>query len=703
MKIRLSAVQSFLLILALVTLISTQWFCLYCYQRVQREKQYSASKVYGEGISTSVHLVLKEGVLISEIIKNLYLKYHDAFVDDFTHICGDFINNEKLMKSISIAPNGIVQGIYPVSEEQGIGFDVFGMESVYSEDYLKAVYARDVTISGPHELVDGKHGLIIRNPIYENGKFSAFAIVVIDWDEFSNEILLRIPTESAGYNFAVWNRYNKNICVDENGYILTNADCEISKDATVKVSISSDTWYLSIQPTGGWKDFSNMRHEIIFSSIIVLIIFLGILFRQISNSQKLYEAQHDELTGVLSRRKFLQSVEKQINNNPNEKIALVAADIENFKVTNSIYGTKKCDEILKYLAECFKFLSPYGLCTRFGSDHFIFVIKQESVESDIAFIEESAEQISLNAPVENITIKYGYYGNVNNSNAVNLLCDKALLAAKSILHNYEKTVANYDGPLSVKNEKSQLFESSFNKSLKNGDFKVWFQPKFDANTEELVGAEALVRWIRSDNTIISPAEFIRVFEDDGLIYKLDKYVFETVCNKIRDWLNVGYKIVPVSINISRTSLQHKNIIKEYQEIIKEIGIPAEYVPLEITESSTTANKTIKDFTEDLKNSGFKIHMDDFGSGLSSLESLNLLPFDVIKLDKSLIDFIGTPIGEELLRHSIELIQFMNLKIIAEGVETKEQLEFLRKLKCDHIQGYYFAAPMSYDKFIKYLE
>lgn len=702
MKIKLSVIQKILLSCSLVVLLVTQWFCLFCYKNYQREKQYSAAKLYGEGIATSIHLILKENVMFSEIMKNLYLKYHETFINDFDIICSDFINSTNFIKSVSIAPSGIIQAIYPITESQGIGFNVLGEDSVYVEDYQNTIDVRRVTVSGPHSLKAGGSGLIIRNPIYENGRFSAFSIVVVDWNEFVNSIITRLPNDSVGYDFAVWNRYKTNIVKNEYGYMFSNCDYEISKDVSVQVAIPSDTWILSIQPVAGWKSFYNMKHEILISSLLVLLAFIAILLRQLSNSKKLYEAQHDDLTGLLSRTMFFQSVEKLIKNNPDEKIALVAADIENFKVTNSIYGTKKCDDILKYLAECFKILSPYDLCTRIGSDHFVFVIKKDTVENDIAFIEKWASKISENAPVENVTVKYGYYGKINTNTSVNLLCDKALLAAKSILHNYEKVVANYDGPLSIKNEKSQLLESSFISALKNEDFKVWYQPKFDANTEELVGAEALVRWIKEDGTVISPAEFIHVFEDDGLIYKLDLYVFENVCKKIKDWLDKGYKLLPISVNISRTSLQHKNIIKEYERIISDIGIPTEYVPLEITESSTTENRQIKTLTEDLKETGFKIHMDDFGSGLSSLESLNLLPFDVVKLDKSLIDFIGTPGGEELLRHMVELLQFKNFKIIAEGVETKDQLNFLRKLNCDHIQGYYYAAPMPYEDFISFM-
>lgn len=698
---KLSNLQKLFLLFSAIILVTIQTFLLSFYRNIEKDKQIAAARFFGESVATSIHLSLRENVILSDYLKGLYVKYHENFVNDFDLICEDIVLPSNSISGIYIAPNGIIKGAYPKRNvEVSRNFSIFESPEMKSQAY-ETVASKNVSISGPHNLLEGGVGLVIRNPIYENGEFSAFLIVVVNWESFVSDVLSRLPQENSGYHFAVWNNDVKNSVTDEYNYIFKNCNDDVSKLVNTNIIIPSDTWHLAIEPSNGWKDLSTMYHEIALTIFLVVIILGGILFRQISNNKKLYKAQHDDLTDLLSRSTFLKRTSVLLKNNPSEAICIVAADIENFKMTNSIYGTEKCDEILKYLASEYRSLSYNNLCTRFGSDYFIFVLKSKGTESDIQLLEEFEKTIADNSPVEHLTVKYGYLGNIDKSAPINLQCDKALLAAKSILHNYEKTIANYEGPLSIKNEKSQLFESSFLSALQNGDFKVWFQPKFDAFTEELVGAEALVRWIKSDGTVVSPTEFIHVFEDDGLIYKLDMYVFEKVCRYIKEWIEKGKQVVPISVNISRISLRHKNVIKEYEKIVRDVGISSEYVPLEITESSTTASKQIKQLTQDLKSAGFKIHMDDFGTGLSSLESLNILPFDVIKLDKSLIDFIGTPVGEELLRHIIELVQFMDLKIIAEGVETKDQLEFLRKLKCNHIQGYYYAAPMSYEKFIDY--
>ena len=218
----------------------------------------------------------------------------------------------------------------------------------------------------------------------------------------------------------------------------------------------------------------------------------------------------------------------------------------------------------------------------------------------------------------------------------------------------------------------------------------------------MVGAEALIRWRGKDGNLISPAEFIPLFETDGLIPILDEYVFKKVCEYQKMRLEKGKIIVPISVNLSRASMFKKDFIKNYAKIANDMGISRSCVPIEITESMAVKSSSVKSFAEELINEGFSLHMDDFGAGYSSLASLQILRFDVIKLDKSLIDFIGTQSGESLIKHTVAFAKESGMKVVAEGVEKKEQLDFLRKINCDYIQGFYFAAPMPQKEFDKLL-
>lgn len=673
------------------------------YRDVKKEKEIINARIYGQSIATSIELSLNESVNTTKLLKDLYYEFGDYFLNYFDRICAGFINDNPAIASLYIAPNGIIRCAYPESiREATLGFDML-KDPAQSERALMAIKTRNVTVAGPHKLVEGGTGFIIRYPIFMDDEFKAFSIVVLDWDQFIMQLLMHISQESSGYKFAVWKSDDAHAVTDEYGFIFKNCVGDVSRIVDIDVNIPSDTWHLSIEPVNGWQKLSDMIFEFLLSTTFVVVAVLSVYLRQLRNAKNIYIAQHDDLTGIYSRTTFLKQLSYLTKNNPETEFTIVAADIVNFKVTNSMYGTEKCDEILKYLAACYKKISLYGLCSRYGGDQFVFVLAGQKSEREVDYIENLANLISKKAPIENLLVKYGISKTQNEEISANLICDRSLLAAKSILHNYEVTVANYEGPVSKKNIKAQLLESSFLNSIKNEDFKVWYQPKFDSLTEKIIGAEALVRWIKADGTVVSPTEFVHVFEEDGLIYRLDLYVFEKVCRQMKFWIDKGYEPFPVSVNISRTSLQHKNVIRRYEKILKTVDIPAKYVPLEITESSSSVDQRIKDLIKDLKEAGFSIHMDDFGTGLSSLESLNFLPFDCIKFDKSLIDYIGTPVGEELLKHMIQLVQFMNLKIIAEGVETQEQMEFLKNLNCTQIQGYYYAPPMSYENFIEFLK
>ena len=202
----------------------------------------------------------------------------------------------------------------------------------------------------------------------------------------------------------------------------------------------------------------------------------------------------------------------------------------------------------------------------------------------------------------------------------------------------------------------------------------------------------MVRW-RQNGELIPPYRFIPLFEKHGMIAALDEYVFRHVCEQQKKWQEEDREIMPVSINISRASLFYSGIAARYEEILHGCKLSSEYVQLEMTESAMLENDDISSIMDYFHKTGFKLLLDDFGNGYSSLSTLNTMDFDILKLDKSLIDYIGNNKGEELLRHTIELAKLYGLNVTAEGVETKDQLMFLQQVACDDVQGYYFSRPI----------
>ncbi|MBQ3583726.1 MAG: EAL domain-containing protein, partial [Lachnospiraceae bacterium] len=272
--------------------------------------------------------------------------------------------------------------------------------------------------------------------------------------------------------------------------------------------------------------------------------------------------------------------------------------------------------------------------------------------------------------------------------------DRASLTKKSIKGKHSQIYAIYDEKIRQKVLRDQEIENMMERALRNEEFKVYYQPKYDSTTCELTGAEALVRWYNDEIGMIFPNEFISVFENNGFISELDKYMFEHVCMDIRSWLDEGYNVVPVSVNLSQLQLYNLRFVEEYKEILKKYDIPSEYIQLELTETTLFSKvNSLNKIIDELHKIGFKILMDDFGTGYSSLNMLKNVPVDILKLDKSFVDDIGEPKGDIVVSTIVSLGQLLNMRIIAEGVETKEQYEFLRDIFCDEIQGYYFSKPI----------
>ncbi|MDO5793302.1 MAG: EAL domain-containing protein [Turicibacter sp.] len=242
-----------------------------------------------------------------------------------------------------------------------------------------------------------------------------------------------------------------------------------------------------------------------------------------------------------------------------------------------------------------------------------------------------------------------------------------------------------------------------NNAIKNKEFRIVYQPKFDAKTKKVIGAEALIRWVKSDNSMVYPDQFIPIAEKTGFITFIDSYVFREVCEKQVEWSQKGYNIVPISLNVSREKLKDQHFLYEYLKIIGEAGLKKEYIQLEITEGDTYSYDHVQSNIVDLiKDSGFKVLIDDFGVGYSSLTMLKKIKADFLKLDRSFIVDESNE-GKAMVNYISKIARIFNYRIIAEGVETQEQYDYVKEY-CDEIQGYYFSKPLEEEEFVnKYLK
>lgn len=410
--------------------------------------------------------------------------------------------------------------------------------------------------------------------------------------------------------------------------------------------------------------------------------------------------QYDRLTGLYSKQYFYQQAGEVLLRNPDQQYDIICSDIENFKLINDVFGVKAGDRLLRGIGNAYaERLKGIGICGRLNSDQFACLLKHRDDYTDDMFIESSILTNGL-LDIHNIVMKWGIYNVEDRSVSIEQICDRALLAARSIKGQYGKYFAIYDDTLRNQLLREQAITDSMESALSQNQFLVYLQPKYRIKDEVLVGAEALVRWNHPVWGFLSPAEFIPLFEKNGFITRLDRFVWEKACAVLHDWDERGYYPMSVSVNVSRADIYNEDLADTLVKIIEKYDLDPSRLHLEITESAYTENpKQIIDTVTTLRELGFVIEMDDFGSGYSSLNMLNDMPIDILKLDMKFIrSEMAKPKSQGILQFIINLASWMNLSVVAEGVETKAQLLRLTEIGCDYVQGYYFAKPMPCQEF-----
>lgn len=467
----------------------------------------------------------------------------------------------------------------------------------------------------------------------------------------------------------------------------------------LEIESADMNWYIfSIEPKSVLDERMHpIMRDIQFLTVILICILvmanIVFLFYNVRRRQELFRlAYKDSITGGDNFSNFKEKAKKY----ENTEGYVIALDISEFKLVNNLCGNASGDEVLKViwdviLANC----NDNEQAARVNADRFVIFWIESSkktvtyrIEKLINEIEGISEQLSVPRLYPVIGIRA-----VEKLDDADKRYGEALRAKALVKNRRDRHYAFYDEidyDTIVENKK---LENGFEKALADKKFEVWYQPKFNSHTGKIVGSEALIRWRADDGSLISPGRFIPLFEKNGNIIRLDEYVFREVCRQQKEWQKEGIQILPVSVNISRFSLYYSNVVEKYERIINYYDVDHKYVQIEITESAIIENTVIVELIQKFHDAGFDILLDDFGSGYSSLASLNQMPFDTIKLDKSLVDYVGNENGEKLLKFIVQLVQSLGMKITAEGVEYKEQLDFLENLNCDDIQGFYFSKPL----------
>ncbi|MBO5031492.1 MAG: EAL domain-containing protein [Lachnospiraceae bacterium] len=402
-----------------------------------------------------------------------------------------------------------------------------------------------------------------------------------------------------------------------------------------------------------------------------------------------------------------QSVRKLLSEVEGETFAFLRFDIDRFKMINNFYGIKEGDKVLKSIAAELRKVSSvfenfvYG---RLENDVFAVCMpyKEENIELLMNAVQINMKKVNKDY---NIKVSCGVYVIDDYSMDVSEMYDRAFLAAKNCKGKFVRNISYYEDSMIENMRQEQFIINEVNRALDEEQFEVYLQPKINLVTDRSYGAEALVRWKHPIKGMMSPGEFVPIYERNGIIGRLDEYMWRHVCRLLRKWLDEGKTPNPISVNVSRVNIYNPHLVEIFKKLITEFQIPAGLLNLELTESAFMEDQDlVMNTMSRLHQLGFKIMMDDFGSGYSSLNVLKDMEVDYLKVDMKFLqqsqEFNGK--GEKVLASVIRMAKWLHLPSIVEGVETVEQVDFLKCIGCEYAQGYYYAKPMPVEEYERFV-
>ena len=456
---------------------------------------------------------------------------------------------------------------------------------------------------------------------------------------------------------------------------------------------------------------STFSMQIILFTFILFIIALLLLILH----KKSHQIDFDTITELPNFSQFKKKVGKILAAAESNEYMIISFNIDNLGMINETYGVQTGNEILRRVGKHFSSqCAKNEFVLRYFADNFIFFTKKPEFFWNIeerVYMMTSVKEILKDILTEqyNFTFTTSVYYIDNPMETIDSMIDKANIAQKLCRNNYSThRVIEYTSEMKDSREWNREITLTMENAYKNREFEVFYQPKYDFSTEKIIGAEALIRWNNPRKGFLQPGKFVPLFEDNGFIEKIDKFVFNSVCRFLDSWASrqESKSMVPltISFNLSRYHLYNPNLIKELKDIASKYDIGENRIEVELTESIMFDNqkKLIKVMNE-IKKAGFLISVDDFGSGYSSLNLLKSMPADVIKLDKDFLSNAPENQKENIIIQSvIEMAKKLKIKTVAEGVETKLQSDMLKSIGCDIAQGFFYAKPMKESDFLDLL-
>lgn len=422
--------------------------------------------------------------------------------------------------------------------------------------------------------------------------------------------------------------------------------------------------------------------------------------RMCESASVVNQLRWDNVTGLYREDFFYRRVDNLLAAFPDREFDMVCSDIRNFKMLNERYGRQSCDRILHDLATRLCVAIPDVVTSgRIAGDSFGFLIDHQD-----ATWTDALDQVVRSVTVAHLYVRFGIVQNVDHALSASQLCDRAIIAIDELHESVGAGVSWYDDTLRERKAMERVLVESMHEGLEQRQFMVYYQPKHNVSTGEVTGAEALVRWMHPELGFVRPDIFITLFERNGLIAELDRFVCEEVCREIARLQKLGLPAVPISINMSPLDFDIRDLAKRVLHIADKHGVDHALLHIELTETAYAEDPdVVVNALAELRSYGFKIELDDFGSGYSSLALLNILPLDILKIDGGLVMNASRLDDFRIIQSAIQIARLLGLQTVIEGVETSDVLRTLRELGCDIIQGFYFSWPLRQEDFETYLQ
>lgn len=737
-RINLITITAFLLICLIMGFV-----CFLYYERLQ-ETVKDESNGYMEEISKQISINVSKTMndnfsvlsTIESVLQNLEVSSYEQLQSVMTEQQGLW-NYQHVM----------------LLDENGTAYDTQGKVVALSNDtYLQEAIVNKKPSMSTSQVIDGVECIVFATPLQDvkigeaNMVALATSYTLSTFDQMlsmtafdgkgyahiirkDGTIVIRSSSENAGKTgYNILNTLSDTKSVDEkkmndirsaiangeNGH--TELTIDNARTYMIYTPLTSQEWsLLTFVPETAINQKSNMLLQITlllcsFITIAFSLLLGSLMLTFYKNKRKLERIAYvDSVTGGNTRERFIELADVILSASNKPQYAMIYANIEKFKVLNEQFGKKACDEVLcSFVYGVNADLDEDECMGRLFADNFCILVKFEDeakmVERFTTWQKGSISYIENNGSAWlPLIIEFGVFVIDNDTLPLAHMVDRAKLSlSEAVCKLYGKLrYAIYDERVRRVLFREKQLEDMMEEALSDKEFQVYLQPKYNTQTEKIGGAEALVRWVSKSEGMIFPDEFISLFEKNGFIIQLDLFVFEEVCRTLRRWLDEGKTPVKISVNCSRMHLKNATFLQQYKQVAQKYALPVNSIEIELTENTVFEDvEYLSKIIRDIHAAGFGCSMDDFGSGYSSLNLIQDIPVDTIKLDKIFFRTSSRDIRrtESVVGSIITMTKALNMETVAEGVEEREQVDMLKRLNCDYIQGYFFAKPMPIDNF-----